>query len=242
VQLLELPQSSVAIQVRVIVLSWGHAPGAATSLKVRDAVASQLSVAVATPVLAGKVLAVHSIVTLAGQVMTGGVLSSMDIDCVQVLVLPQSSKATQVRVIVPSCGHAPATVASLKVKEIDKSQLSVAVGVPVLAGKVLAEHWIVILTGHVICGPELSVTMIIWRQVLLFPQPSDATQVRLIVNKVGHTPPTVTSLKVMIGVKVQLSVAVAVPVFTGNELFSHWIVTLAGQVITGGTLSSTNIN
>ena len=87
---------------------------------------------------------------LAGQVMTGGVLSSTTIVCVQVLVLPQSSKATQVLVMVSSCGHAPATVASLKVKEIDKSQLSVAVGVPVLAGKVLAEHWIVILAGHVI--------------------------------------------------------------------------------------------
>jgi hypothetical protein len=61
------------------------------------------------------------------------------------------------------------------------------------------------------------------------------------VIKVGHTPPTVTSLKVMTGVPVQLSVAVAVPVFTGNELFSHWIVTLGGQVMVGGALSSTKM-
>ena len=37
----------------------------------------QLSVAVAVPVAAGKVLPVHSMVTLGGQVTTGGVLSSM---------------------------------------------------------------------------------------------------------------------------------------------------------------------
>jgi hypothetical protein len=82
--------------------------------------------------------------------MTGGVLSSTKIVCVQVLVLPQSSNACHVRVIVLSCGQAPATVTSLKVKEIDKSQLSVAVGVPVFAGSVLAEHCTVVLAGQVI--------------------------------------------------------------------------------------------
>jgi len=54
-----LPQSSVAVQVRVIVLSCGHVPAAVTSLKLITNVGSQLSVAVAVPVLAGKVLAVH---------------------------------------------------------------------------------------------------------------------------------------------------------------------------------------
>jgi hypothetical protein len=39
-------------------------------------VGSQLSVAVAVPVFAGSVLAVQSIVTLTGHVITGGVLSS----------------------------------------------------------------------------------------------------------------------------------------------------------------------
>ncbi len=37
----------------------------------------QLSIAVAVPVPAGKVLPVHSTVTFGGQVMTGGVLSSI---------------------------------------------------------------------------------------------------------------------------------------------------------------------
>lgn len=72
--------------------------------------------------------------------MTGGVLSSRNIVWVHVLVLPQSSVATHVRVIVLSCGHVPPTVTSLKVKVRETSQLSVPVGVPVLAGNVLAEH------------------------------------------------------------------------------------------------------
>jgi hypothetical protein len=56
---LVLPQSSVVVHVRVIVLSCGQAPPTVTSLKVTVGVASQLSVEVAVPVLAGKVLAVH---------------------------------------------------------------------------------------------------------------------------------------------------------------------------------------
>ena len=58
-QVLTFPQSSVADQVRVIVLSCGHAPPAVTSLNVTVGEVSQLSVAVAVPVFAGAVLAVH---------------------------------------------------------------------------------------------------------------------------------------------------------------------------------------
>jgi hypothetical protein len=54
----------------VIVLSCGHAPPTVTSLEVIVGVASQ-SIAVAVPVLAGKVLAVHWMVTFTGQVRTG---------------------------------------------------------------------------------------------------------------------------------------------------------------------------
>ena len=47
--------------------------------------------AVAFPVLAGKVLAVQEIVIFAGQVIPGPVLSTTMIFCTQVLLLPQSS-------------------------------------------------------------------------------------------------------------------------------------------------------
>ena len=53
-----LPHPSVADQVLVIVLSCGHPPATDTSLKLTVGV-EQLSVAVAVPVFAGNVLAVH---------------------------------------------------------------------------------------------------------------------------------------------------------------------------------------
>ena len=58
-QVAELPQSSVAIHVRLMVNSCAHAPATVTSLEVIVGVASQLSEAVAVPVFAGKVLAVQ---------------------------------------------------------------------------------------------------------------------------------------------------------------------------------------
>jgi hypothetical protein len=48
-------------------------------VKVTTGALSQLSLDVAVPVLAGKVLAVHCIVTFAGQVSAGATLSSITI-------------------------------------------------------------------------------------------------------------------------------------------------------------------
>ena len=135
-----LPQSSVELHVRVIVLSCGHVPAAVTSVKFTVGEASQLSVDVGFPVLAGNVLAVHSIVTLIGQTIDGGALSSTVITCKQVPVFPQSSVADQVLFIVRSCGHEPPTVTSVKAIVGEPSQLSVAVAVPVLMGNVLSVH------------------------------------------------------------------------------------------------------
>src|SRR6187402_704065 len=70
-----LPHASVAIHVLAIVNSCGHAPGVTTSLKVTIASGSQLSVALANPVLSGEVDSVHSIVASAGQTIDGGVVS-----------------------------------------------------------------------------------------------------------------------------------------------------------------------
>src|SRR5690606_3348484 len=119
-----LPQSSVATQVRVIVSSSGHAPPTTTSVNVIVSVPSQLSVAVAIPVVAGRVLAAHDIVIFDGQAMDGARLSSTVITCRQVLVLPQSSVAVHVRLIVRSCGQLPAMVTSENVGTTLGSQLS----------------------------------------------------------------------------------------------------------------------
>ena len=73
--------------------------------------------------------------------MTGGVLSTTIMVCVQLLEFPQSSVARHVLVIVYACGHPVATVTSVDVMATTKSQLSVAVAVPLdPPGAVLAEH------------------------------------------------------------------------------------------------------
>src|SRR6187401_2237337 len=107
-QVLELPQSSVATHVRVIVCASGQFPPVVTSENVTVGVASQLSAAVAIPVAAGAVLSSQSIV------------------------------ANQVRVMTDSCGLVPPKAISLNVMVGVGSQLSVAVANSVLAGGVLA--------------------------------------------------------------------------------------------------------
>ena len=60
----------------------------------------QLSVAVAIPLAVALVSVEHSMVTLAGQDITGGVISLTVIVCMQLAVLLQASVALHVRVMV----------------------------------------------------------------------------------------------------------------------------------------------
>src|SRR5688572_24752507 len=117
-----LPQSSVAVQVRVRVYSASQLPGVVASLKVTSTLASQASLAVAAPKVgvAGQSMGEFTM----GQVMTGGVLSTTLMARLQVAVLPQSSVAVQVRVMV---GQLPGDVTSLKVISTLASQASLAV-------------------------------------------------------------------------------------------------------------------
>jgi hypothetical protein len=101
------------------------------------------------------------------EIMTGGVLSSTNMDCVQEAEFPQSSKARHVRVIVNSWGHAPAAVTSLEDIVGVVSQLSVAVAVPVAPGAVLVLHWTVTFAGQVMTGTMLSRTLKICVQVVV---------------------------------------------------------------------------
>ena len=99
------------------------------------------------------------------------------------------------------------------------SQLSVAVAVPVFAGKEEALQLIVIFAGHVITGAVISCTVIVWLQVLKLPQTSVALQVRVITQLPAQVPAAITSEYEIAGAKSQLSVAVAVPVLAGKEEF-----------------------
>ena len=95
-QLAELPQSSVAVQVRVCVPVPGQAPGVKTSENVTVGLGSQVSVAVG----AGKTgEAGHWIGEVAaGQVIVGGVVSITATVWLQLAALPLQSVQVQVRV------------------------------------------------------------------------------------------------------------------------------------------------
>jgi hypothetical protein len=151
-----LPQLSVAFQVRVITCPPAQVPGVSTSVKVMTGAGSQLSVAVALPLAAGVTGSWQLIVTSAGQVMTGGVLSCIVIVWIQVEAFPQLSVAFQVRVTTWLPGQLPKTSVSLKVITGAGSQLSVAVALPVVPGVTGSWQLIVTFAGQVITGGVIS--------------------------------------------------------------------------------------
>ena len=195
--------------------------------------------------LAGPVETVHCTVTLAGQVITGGVVSSMLMTCTQVVLLPQSSIAVQVLVIVYSGPQPPAKVTSLLNTSGKPLQLSVALAKPVVSVEVSSMHSKVRFAGQVMTGGVVSSTCISWTQVAVLPQSSVAIQV--LTSRYSWLQPScvekVTSLYVTAGDISQLSDEVAVPLFAGRVVSSHSIVTSDGQeVMTGGVVSSTVIS
>ena len=101
-----LPQLSVAVQVRVITELTAQLPAAVASAKVMTGTALQLSVAVAVPSVAGVIGSSQLTVTLAGQVMTGAVMSSTFIVCPHVALFPATSFI--VHVLVTVIGQVPA--------------------------------------------------------------------------------------------------------------------------------------
>src|SRR5207249_2088209 len=97
-QVLELPQASVAFHVRSMFRPVQPPPAAAgVSVKLMVGAPPQLSVAVAVSVLLGSVESPHCSILSAGQVMSGGVVSTNVMCWTQVLELPQASVAVQVR-------------------------------------------------------------------------------------------------------------------------------------------------
>ena len=152
-------------------------------------VPSQLSVDNGDPVFAGKVLAVQEMVTFAGQVIDGPVLSSIVMTWMQVMKLPQSSSDRQVRVMVYAwLQDGNEAVTSVYVSEGEPSQLSLDVAVPVFAGSVLAEQEIVTFDGHVTDGGMSSVRTMPCTHVETLPQSSVALQVRVMEYSCGHEP------------------------------------------------------
>jgi Ni,Fe-hydrogenase III small subunit len=132
-----------------------------------------------------------------------------------------------------SFGQVPFVVTSAKLKT-GTPQLSVAVGV---AHEGVPEHSIVVAPGKPeITGGVVSSTFMVCVAVAVFPHPSSAVHVRVILYSLGHEPFVVTSAKVNVGVP-QLSVTVGV---VHDGVPEHSIVVGPGNPeITGGVVSST---
>src|SRR5436853_296868 len=231
-QVEELPQSSVAVQVRVTENSWGQLPGVVTSEDVGTTLLSHRSDAVAEPKL-GELG--HSTFDTVGHVIEGGVLSVTEIVRLQVEELPQSSVAVQVRVIENSWGQAPGVVTLENVGVTLLSQRSDAVAAPKLGE---FGHSTLDTVGHVIDGGVLSVTEIVLLQVEELPQSSVAVQVRVTENSWGQAPGVVTVEKVGTTLLSHRSEAEAEPKL--GE-FGHSTFDTVGQVIEGGVSSVTLI-
>ena len=159
VQVLLLPQASVAVQTREIAAPDAQSPAFEIFVKVTDGSGSQLSVAVAVPVSVGSVTPSHSTVASAGQVISGGVVSTTVTVWVQLDALPHSSVAVQTREITSSWGQVPAAELSLSETDGSPSQLSVAVATPVAEEVLSPSHSTVASAGQVISGGVESTTV-----------------------------------------------------------------------------------
>jgi hypothetical protein len=205
-----------------------------TSSKVTVTIASQASVAVASP---NTGVAGHSTVAGGfGHVIVGGVLSVTLIDLLQVDVFPQSSSAVHVLVMVNSAAQGPDVVTSAKVTLTLLSQRSVAVAVP-NGGAVAGHSTLETGSGHVMTGSVVSITVMDRLPVAEFPQSSTAVQVRVTVYSAAQSPAMVTSSNVISTVPSHTSVAVAIPK-SGTP--GHSTVGAGfGHVKVGGVLSVT---
>src|SRR4030095_13487827 len=218
----ELPQASVAVQVRVTEYSLAHVPGVVALVNVNDGDESHASVAVA---VAKEGVAGHSIVDGAGiEEITGAVLSSTEIVCEAVDELPQASVAVQVRVTEYSLAHVPGVVALVNVSDGDESHASVAVAV---AKEGVAGHSIVDGAGsEEITGAVLSSTEIVCDAVEELPHASVAVQVRVTEYSLAHVPGVVALVNVSDGDGWHAAVAVAV---AKEGVAGHSIVDGAGS-------------
>src|SRR5919108_338731 len=139
-----------------MVYSCGQLPFVMTSLCEIATAASQLSVPLAESVFAGEVSSVQLITVSGGQTIRGLVVSCTVINWTQVLVLLQSSVASQVRVMVYSCGQLPFEITSLCEIATDASQLSVPLADNVFAGVVSSVQLITVSGGQTITGLVVS--------------------------------------------------------------------------------------
>jgi hypothetical protein len=178
-------------------------------------------------------------VIFAGQVMTGNSVSVTATMNEQVDIFPAASVAVEVTVVVPGGKRLPD--AGL-LTTVTPGQLSVAVGE---ANITVASHSpalfeTVIFGGQIMTGNSVSFTVTVNEQVDIFPAASVAVELTVVVPLGKKLP---GAWLVTNDITEQLSVAVGVANVTlaPQRPSSFGTIILAGQVITGGSVSFTLI-
>ena len=230
-----LPQSSVAVQVRVTEYVPAHAPGVVTSAEVRVKALPHTSLAAAT---ANDGVAGQLIVTGAGNdEITGGVSSITLIVCVAVATFPHASVAVQSLVTLYSPAQSPEVdiKADSKVKALPHPSVAIAVANTGDAGQLIVD----VAGNPEITGASVSITLIVCAAVAMLPQASVAVHVRVTLYAPAQRPGVVTSADTSVNALPHRSDAVA----TANTgVAGQLIVDSAGNAeITGAVLSSTLI-
>ena len=146
-----------------------------TSSNVSDGFSSQASVAVAT---ANSGVAGQLMVEAEGNsAITGAVTSCTLMVCEAVVLFPQASEAVQVRVTLYEPAQVPGVVTSSNVSNGFSSQASVA---EATANSGVAGQLMVEAEGNsAITSAVTSCTLMVCEAVELFPQASEAVQVRV---------------------------------------------------------------
>jgi hypothetical protein len=179
-QLLRLPQASVAVQVTVVVPAGKQKPEGGSQTTV--GFGSQMSEAVALKFTTAQ----HGLVEVGsngtgklGQLIEGARVSTTFTVWLQEALLPLQSVAVQVRVTLNSCGQFPGVVTSLNVTVGFGSQASLALGGGKTGdpGHSTGEG----ATGQLIVGGRLSITFTVWLHSAKLPEQSVARQVRVML-------------------------------------------------------------
>src|SRR5256885_5295317 len=182
-------------------------------------------------------ISAHSRVMFAGQTTTGGSESLKLMVCKQLELLPQPSNAVHVRRIIPLPLQLVVPNASTKLRFVTPLQVSVALAEPVLLVVGNTAHSRVMSAGQTTTGGTLSLKLMVCKQLALFPQPSNAVQVRRIVPLPVQLVGSEECSVVRVGSSRRASFDLDEPVLLVVGKTAHSRVMSAGQRTTGGTVS-----
>src|SRR6266516_1029891 len=225
---------SVAVQVRLVLLTSLPLTDRAWSAKLTVGLLSQASLKVGVPKCG---VPGHSVLSPAGQlVTTGAVLSITVMVWLQVVALLCASVAVQVRLVLlawlPLTGRAWS--AKLTVRLL--SHASLKAGVPKCG---VAGHSMLSSAGQpATTGAALSITVMVWLQVVALLCASVAVQVRLVLLAWLPLTGKASSAKVTVTLVPQASLNSGVP---NTGVAGHSMVASAGQLATTGAALSITV-